>query len=156
MNGAVPGAVLRAAAAFDVEPAQVTPLGGATGTTFAAGPHVLRIGGTARLDREVRAMAAASVAVPVPQVLGTTEVGDDGDGDDPTAALLLSRLPGVEAGDLDDVSVTEPTTAERSADSCTAHWPGSGPPRVSAPSRRGTRCCTSTCTRSTSWSTPAE
>jgi Ser/Thr protein kinase RdoA (MazF antagonist) len=107
----VPPAAVAAAHRFGLDPATLAPLTGATGQTWSAGPHVLRLSTPARLDTEIAAMSAAATAVPVPSVLDRTVVAPDGgtggetDGEvgretgGEVGVVLLSRLPGRPAAD---------------------------------------------------------
>ncbi|CAA9364060.1 MAG: hypothetical protein AVDCRST_MAG34-2673 [uncultured Nocardioidaceae bacterium] len=101
----LPVAVERAAAALGVPAETLSPIGGATGQSWACGDHVVRIGTAEGLRRELLAMSAAAVAVPVPEVLQCAHYGD---GPQATrAALLMSRLPGRPAGEVFELPVTE-------------------------------------------------
>jgi aminoglycoside phosphotransferase (APT) family kinase protein len=92
-----PATVLAAARHLAVDEGTLAPLNGATGQTWSAGDHVLRLSTPARLDIEVAAMSAAATAVPVPSVLDRTDLGNG------TGAVLTTRLPGRPAGDLADL-----------------------------------------------------
>ncbi len=95
-----PATVLAAASRLAVDPARLAPLNGATGQTWSAGEHVLRLSTPARLDIEVAAMSAAATAVPVPEVLDRADLEDGAGAVGGAAAILISRLPGRPAGDL--------------------------------------------------------
>lgn len=103
--GTLPALVELATAALGLLTDRVVTLGGATGRTWACGDHVLRVGGAEDLAREVWAMTAASVAVPVPDVLDLAEFPDEKGR--ACAGLLLTRLPGRPAMDTDGMSPRE-------------------------------------------------
>lgn len=89
----LPGIVVQGAAALGLDPAGLHSLRGESGSSWDAGPAVLRVGRRAVLDREVAAAAAAAAVLPVPQVLDRADFADH-------TALLLERLPGRPAGEL--------------------------------------------------------
>jgi aminoglycoside phosphotransferase (APT) family kinase protein len=89
----IPARATRAAAAFGFEAAELRPLAGNSGSSWGAGPHVLRVGRRAVMAAEAAAMAAVAGGVPVPRVIDRTELGAD-------TAILLERLPGLTAADL--------------------------------------------------------
>jgi aminoglycoside phosphotransferase (APT) family kinase protein len=89
----MPGSVARAAEAFGLDTSVLQPLGGASGSSWDAGSRVLRIGRRARMDAELAAATAAAGLLPVPRVIGRSEVGGN-------SAVLLERLPGQPAADL--------------------------------------------------------
>ena len=89
----LPGVVAQAAAAFGLDPARLRSLGGASGSSWGAGPYILRAGPRLVLDRELLAATAAAAVVPVPRIIGRTDFGD-------RTAVLLERLPGRPAADL--------------------------------------------------------
>ncbi|MEN3358719.1 MAG: hypothetical protein V7637_2701 [Mycobacteriales bacterium] len=91
-----PAVVAAAAAALGLPVGRWQPLSGATGRTWAAGEHVLRLVDPARIDAEMAATAAAGSVVPVPPVLARVDLPG-------TAAVLLGRLPGQPAGRLTGV-----------------------------------------------------
>lgn len=88
-----PSLLIRAAAAFGLDPARLQPLAGRSGSAWGAGDRVLRVGDHPRMDAEVAAAAAAAGALPVPRVLGRFDAGD-------MTAVLLERLPGDDAGSV--------------------------------------------------------
>jgi hypothetical protein len=87
----IPGSVVRAAAAFGLDPERMRPLGGASGSAWSDGDVVLRVGG--RIADEVLALSAAAGRLPVPRVLDRLDL-------DGVAAVLLERVPGRAAGEL--------------------------------------------------------
>jgi phosphotransferase family enzyme len=87
----IPGAVVRAAVGFGVEPERLRPLGGASGSAWSDGNVVLRVG--ERVADEVLAASAAADRLPVPRVLDRLEL-------DGVGAVLLERVPGRPAGEL--------------------------------------------------------
>jgi ribosomal protein S18 acetylase RimI-like enzyme len=89
----VPSAVAQAAGLFGLDPSGLRDLGGASGASWGAGDRVLRLGFRTGIEREIAAMAAASAALPVPEVHGHVEFGD-------WAAMLLQVLPGRTALDV--------------------------------------------------------
>jgi Ser/Thr protein kinase RdoA (MazF antagonist) len=89
----LPGIVVQAAAALGLDPAGLGTLRGASGSSWEAGPGVLRVGRREFLDRELTAASAAAAVLPVPRVLDRADFGDH-------TALLLERLPGRPAGEL--------------------------------------------------------
>lgn len=89
----LPGIVVRAATALGLDPAKLGSLRGASGSSWDAGPGVLRVGRRDVLDRELAAAAAAAAVLPVPTVLDQAGFGEH-------TALLLERLPGRPAGEL--------------------------------------------------------
>jgi tRNA A-37 threonylcarbamoyl transferase component Bud32 len=96
------GLTLReAAAAFGLDVGSLRRLGG---ETWSDGEVVLRVG--ERVDREVRAAAAAAPVVPVPRVLGQIE-----------GAVLLELVPGRPAGEL---AVAAPERAAAVGRACAA------------------------------------
>jgi hypothetical protein len=146
---AIPAAVARAAAGFGLEPERLRPLGGASGSAWSDGDAVLRVG--ARVAGEVLAASAAAGHVPVPRVLGRLEL-------DGVSAVLLERVPGRPAGEL---ARDRPEVAAAAGRACGALHAALAQVRArrACATRRGPAaaaggaCCTSTCTRSTSWST---
>jgi hypothetical protein len=56
----LPGIVVQAAAALGLDPAGLGPLRGASGSSWDAGPGVLRVGPREFLDRELAAAGAAA------------------------------------------------------------------------------------------------
>jgi Ser/Thr protein kinase RdoA (MazF antagonist) len=89
----LPGIVVQAAAALGLDPAGLGGLHGASGSSWAAGSGVLRVGPRAAVQRELAASGAAAAVLPVPRVLDRADFGDH-------TALLLERLPGRPAGEL--------------------------------------------------------
>jgi Ser/Thr protein kinase RdoA (MazF antagonist) len=89
----VPSAVARAAGAFGLDAGSLRALGGNSGSAWAAGDQVLRVGRPAVIDAEVAASSAAAAVLPVPAVLDRVEVGD-------MSAVLLEMLPGRPAADF--------------------------------------------------------
>lgn len=89
----LPGIVVQAAAALGLDPAGLGTLRGASGSSWDAGPGVVRVGRREFLDRELAAASAAAAVLPVPRVLGRADFGEH-------TALLLERLPGRPAGEL--------------------------------------------------------
>jgi hypothetical protein len=142
---AIPAAVARAAAGFGLEPERLRPLGGASGSAWSDGDAVLRVG--ARVAGEVLAASAAAGHVPVPRVLGRLEL-------DGVSAVLLERVPGRPAGEL---ARDGPEVAAAAGRACGALHAALAqvacPPGLRDAPGTGGGCCTSTCTRSTSWST---
>ena len=88
----LPGIVVQAAAALGLDPAGLTGLRGASGSSWDAGPAVLRVGPRVLLDRELAAAGAAAAVLPVPRVLDRADFAEH-------SALLLEWLPGRPAGD---------------------------------------------------------
>jgi hypothetical protein len=89
----LPAVVVQGATALGLDPAGLRGLRGASGSSWDAGPAVLRVGPRAAVDRELAASGAAAVVLPVPRVLGRADFADH-------TALLLERLPGRPAGEL--------------------------------------------------------
>jgi Phosphotransferase enzyme family len=89
----LPGIVVQAAAALGLDPAGLTGLRGASGSSWDAGSAVLRVGPRVLLDRELAAAGAAAAVLPVPRVLDRADFADH-------SALLLEWLPGRPAGEL--------------------------------------------------------
>jgi Ser/Thr protein kinase RdoA (MazF antagonist) len=89
----LPGIVVQAATALGLDPAGLTGLRGASGSSWDAGPAVLRVGPRGLLDRELAAAGAAAAVLPVPRVLDRADFAEH-------SALLLERLPGRPAGEL--------------------------------------------------------
>ncbi len=89
-------AVVAAAGALGLPVHGWRGLAGMSGRTWAAGEHILRLVEPARVDAEVAAAAAAAAVVPVAEPLARVDLPE-------TAALLLPRLPGRPAGELDGV-----------------------------------------------------
>jgi Ser/Thr protein kinase RdoA (MazF antagonist) len=89
----LPAVVVQAADALGLDPAGLRGLRGASGSSWDAGPAVLRVGLRAAVDRELAAAAAAAALLPVPRVLDRADFADH-------TALLLERLPGRPAGEL--------------------------------------------------------
>lgn len=87
MGEAPPPPVLRAAAAFGLDPGRLRGLGGKSGSAWQAGNRVLRVASRARMATELAASAAAAAVLPVPVVVDRAEVAD-------TTAVLLDLLPG--------------------------------------------------------------
>ena len=87
----LPGAVMRAAVGFGLEPATLQSLGGRSGSAWGDGHVVLRVG--ERVAGEVLAALAAAGHVPVPRVLDRLEL-------DGVGAALIERVPGRPAGEL--------------------------------------------------------
>ncbi|GAA4206191.1 phosphotransferase [Actinocatenispora rupis] len=127
----VPGTVAAAAARFGVPAGELRVLPGATGDTWSAGPHVLRMVRPGRVAAELAAHTAAARVVPVPEVLDRYETAG-------SAALLLRRLPGVPAGDRTGL---DPAAARRRGLACgrvhhllsAVPAPPELPPAVAAP-----------------------
>ncbi|MFI7651036.1 phosphotransferase [Micromonospora sp. NPDC049460] len=101
-SSVVPTGVRLAAVALGLAEEPLAAFGGATGSTWACGEGVLRIGDAEDLRREMLVMQAAAHAVPVPEVLAMKEFVDDQE--QPAAALLLTLLPGRPAGDFAGLS----------------------------------------------------
>jgi Phosphotransferase enzyme family len=89
----LPAVVVQAATALGLDPAGLRGLRGASGSSWDAGPAVLRVGPRGAVDRELAAAGAAAAVLPVPGVLGRADFADH-------SALLLERLPGRPAGEL--------------------------------------------------------
>jgi hypothetical protein len=89
----LPAVVVQAATALGLDPAGLRGLRGASGSSWAAGSAVLRVGSRAAVDRELAASGAAAAVLPVPCVLDRADFADH-------TALLLERLPGRPAGEL--------------------------------------------------------
>jgi len=89
----LPEIVVQAATALGLDPAGLRGLRGASGSSWAAGSAMLRVGPRAALDRELAASGAAAAVLPVPRVLDRADFADH-------TALLLERLPGRPAGEL--------------------------------------------------------
>ena len=96
----LPAAVRSAACAFGIPPGDVAPLDGASGQTWRAGTHVLRVRPRDRLRVELAAIDAGRSAVPTPRVLATADVGTD-------SAVLFEHVAGRPAGDLTGLSVDQ-------------------------------------------------
>ena len=77
--------------AFGLDAGSLRALGGNSGSAWAAGDQVLRVGRPAVIDAELAASSAAAAVLPVPAVLGRVEVGD-------MSAVLLEMLPGRPGG----------------------------------------------------------
>jgi hypothetical protein len=69
---------------------------GASGQTWDAGEHLLRIGDAVRLDVEAAACAAAAGVVATPEVVDRVDLDD-------FSAVLIRRIPGIAAGHLDEI-----------------------------------------------------
>jgi aminoglycoside phosphotransferase (APT) family kinase protein len=82
-----PPLLIEAAARFDIPLGELVSLGGETNMVFAAEDRVISLGESADIDREIRAVSAASTVLPVPEVLGKVELSGG-------AAMLTRRLPG--------------------------------------------------------------
>ncbi|MGA8112296.1 MAG: hypothetical protein WCA46_01400, partial [Actinocatenispora sp.] len=81
---AVPPPLVRCAAReFGIPVESLRPLPGATGLTWRAGEHILRLGARAVLDVEAAAMAAAGTVLPVPAIMDRVDLPA---GDPPTGA----------------------------------------------------------------------
>jgi hypothetical protein len=119
----LPAAVVQAAAAFGLDPARLRSLGGASGSSWGAGPYILRAGPRFVLDRELLAATAAAAVVPVPRIIGRTDFGD-------RAAVLLEHLPGRPAADL---ARNGPAPARAAGRACGA--PAPARTRAPAPAR---------------------
>lgn len=102
----VPVAVRWCAEAFGLEPSHLQSLGGNSGSSWAIGRHVLRVG--ERAGEEVLALSAAATALPVANVLGRVDVGT-------FTGVLLERLPGRSAGEL---ALARPDLAEVAGHAC--------------------------------------
>jgi hypothetical protein len=89
----VPGTVVQAAEALGLDTSALRPLGGASGSSWAAGSRVLRFGHRTQMDTELVAATAAAHVLPVPRVIARAEVGGD-------SAFLLEKLPGQPLADL--------------------------------------------------------
>jgi len=89
----LPAVVVQAATALGLDPAGLRGLRGASGSSWDAGPAVLRVGPRVAVDRELAAAGAAAAVLPVPGVLDRADFADH-------SALLLERLPGRPAGEL--------------------------------------------------------
>ena len=141
-------AAVRAAVGFGLQPERLRPLGGRSGSAWSDGDVVLRVG--ERIADEVLAASAAAGHLPVPRVLDRLEL-------DEVCAVLLERIPGRPAGELalEARSALQPP-AGRVA-SYTPLWRQSTARRACGTHRERTAAsgvsCTSTCIRSTSWST---
>ncbi len=95
-----PLTVLQAARALGVRDEDLSPLPGAAGQTWAAGPHVLRVRPPDALDRELAACTAARSVLPAPRVIDLVRLGA-------VASVLLERLPGRPAGEVDGLAPQE-------------------------------------------------
>jgi aminoglycoside phosphotransferase (APT) family kinase protein len=80
-----------------IRPGSLAPLRGASGRSWNAGEHILRVGVAAALDVEVAAWAAAANAVATPEPVDRVDL-------DTLSAVLVRRLPGTPAGRLDEVT----------------------------------------------------
>jgi aminoglycoside phosphotransferase (APT) family kinase protein len=95
-----PSSVRQAARAFHLSEEDLVALPGAAGQTWAAGPHVLRVRPPAALERELAACTAAGAVLPVPGVIDIVHL-------EAVSAVLVERLPGRAAGELDGVAPEE-------------------------------------------------
>ncbi len=86
--------------AFHLAEEDLVALPGAAGQTWAAGPHVLRVRPPAALERELAACTAAGAVLPVPRVIDLVHL-------DAVSAVLVERLPGRAAGELDGLAPEE-------------------------------------------------
>lgn len=102
----VPVAVRQCAEAFELDPSHLRGLGGNSGSSWAIGKHVLRVG--LRAGEEILALSAAAAVLPVPKVHGRVDVG-------PLTGVLLERLPGRPAGAL---ALARPDRAEVAGQAC--------------------------------------
>ena len=100
--------VLTAARALGVPVERLTPLAGASGRSWAAGENILRVSDAATLDVEIAACPAAASVVVTPEVVDRVDL-------DNVSALLVRRLPGTPAGQLDDV---DPSRARARGQAC--------------------------------------
>ena len=89
-------AVVAAASALGVPSEALRPLAGASGRTWDAGEHVMRLGDAVALDVEAMACAAAASVVATPEVLDRVDL-------DSVSAVLVRRLPGTPAGRLEGI-----------------------------------------------------
>jgi Ser/Thr protein kinase RdoA (MazF antagonist) len=89
----VPTTAAMAARAFGLDPGLLHSLGGASGSAWGIGRHVLRVGQPAVIAAEEAASRAAAAVVPVPRILDRADLG-------PSSAVLLERLPGCPAVEL--------------------------------------------------------
>jgi Ser/Thr protein kinase RdoA (MazF antagonist) len=98
MRVCVPSAaVVAAASALGVPGEALRPLAGASGGTWDAGEHVLRVGDAVTLDVEAAACAVAAGVVATAEVVDRVDL-------DSVSAVLIRRLPGTPAGHLDGIS----------------------------------------------------
>lgn len=87
---------------------QLQPFPGASGQTWSAGKHVLRVRPSSAVDLELAAMSAAADALPVPRVLDRVDRTD-------VSAVLLERISGRPAGNVDELT---PAAARRIGHVC--------------------------------------
>jgi Ser/Thr protein kinase RdoA (MazF antagonist) len=91
-------AVLAAAGALGASAEDLRPLAGASGRTWDAGEHVLRVGDAGTLDAEAAACASAAGVLATPEVVDRVDL-------DCASAVLVRRMPGTPAGDLDGIDL---------------------------------------------------
>jgi hypothetical protein len=101
-------AVVAAAVALGVRPEALRPLEGASGRTWNAGEHVMRVGDAVSLDVETIACGAAAGVMAVPEVLDRVDF-------EGFSAVLLRRLSGTPAGKLEGVGASR---ARRRGSAC--------------------------------------
>lgn len=80
----------------------LAPLPGAAGQTWAAGAHVLRVRPPGALERELAACTAAGAVLPVPRFVDLVHL-------ETVSAVLVERLPGMAAGELDGLAPEDAT-----------------------------------------------
>jgi hypothetical protein len=89
-------AVVEAARALGVRAEALRPLAGASGRTWDTDEHVLRLGDARTLDVEAAACAAGAGVIATPKVLDRVDL-------DSVSAVLVERMPGTPAGQLDGI-----------------------------------------------------